>query len=78
MNTESFCYLQRLGGNVDIFLDAARQGADPAVFNGAGNGLYGFKIARGRDREPHFHYVDAHTFEGQSDLQFLFNTQARL
>ena len=78
VDTERFGDLQRLGGDVDVFLYAACQGTDAAVFNGARNGLYGFEITRGRDRETDLHHVDTHTFESQRDLQFLFYTQACL
>ncbi len=78
MATERIGDLQRLGGDVDVFLYAARQGTDAAVFNGARNGLYGFEITWGRDRETDLHHVNTHTFESQRDLQFLFYTQACL
>ncbi|SAQ32875.1 Uncharacterised protein [Klebsiella oxytoca] len=47
MNTEGFRDLQRFRRNVDIFFNAAGQRANAAVFDGACDGLHGFKIARG-------------------------------
>lgn len=43
--------LQRLCRDVNVFFYTTRQGANAAVFNGAGDGLDGFKITRRRDRE---------------------------
>ena len=57
---------------------ATRQSAYAAVFDGARDGLHGFKIARRRNRETDFHHVNTHALEGQSDLQLLFDTQACL
>ena len=78
VDTIGLRHAQRFISGVDIFLDAARQPADAAVFNGARDGLNGFKVARRRDRKTDFHHVDAHALQRQCDLQFFFHTQAGL
>lgn len=70
--------LQRLCRDVDVFFYTTRQGANAAVFNGAGDGLDGFKITRRRDREACFHDINTHALKGQGNLQLLFRAQAGL
>ncbi len=66
---------QGFASGVDILGQGAGEGADPAVFDVAGDGLHRLKIAGRRDREAHLHDVDTEPFQCLGDLQLLLDCQ---
>jgi hypothetical protein len=78
MNAKVFAYLQSLGRHINVIVNAARQTTNAAVFDLAGQSLYGFKISRGRYGETGFNDIHAQAFQGKTYLQFFSNSQAGL
>jgi hypothetical protein len=76
VDTELVRHPQGFAGGVDIGLEGAGQGADPAVLDMAGDGLYRLEVAGGGDGEADFHHVHPEALEGQGDLQFFLDRQA--
>ena len=76
VDAKRLCHFQGFASGIDVFLQGASQGADPAVLDVAGDGLNRLKIAGGGDGETHFHDIDTEPLQRLGDLQLLLDRQA--
>ena len=68
--------LDRLPGAVDVLLRGAGEGGHRAVLDRLGDGRYGLKVARRRDRKARFDHVHFQTLQAARHLQLFLQVHA--